>query len=77
MTNRTRLLMLILNCQVQLETVRRGDLRHCRPRRLRPGREGGGAHHEGGEEYQVSRECRPILIKSVNKARSEKHCGLL
>ena len=56
MANRTRLLMLSLNSQVQLETDCRGDLRHCRPRRLRPGREGGGSHHEGGEEHQVSRQ---------------------
>ena len=54
MANRTGLLMLSLNSQVQLETVCRGDLRHCRPRRLRAGREGGGWPYEGGAEYQVS-----------------------
>ena len=38
---------------LQLAPVLGGDQRHRRPRRLRPGGQGGGLPHEGGPQHQV------------------------
>ena len=61
--------VLIIECifQIQLEAVRGGDLRYCRPWWLCPGSQGGGFPHEGGSQHQVGHCSQPPPLLSTLK----------